>query len=174
MLKLIERRAEYVDGYKAYCQEAYDNHVIYFVPSDPARIDGGWFARTKEWYDKKETGQIPGQPIGFHYWAVDGDVFIGEFQLRTEFTEEIMTGIGSIGYAVRVSQQGKGYGAELLRQGLEIAKKHGMTKVLLNISESNAVSAHVCEKLGGKLMDKISATDRAQGDHVMRRYWIYL
>lgn len=174
MLELIKRCSQYVGGYKDYCQEAYDNHVVYFVPTNPARIDDCWFARTKEWYEKKETGQILGQPIGFHYWAVDGERFIGEFQLRTELTEEIMKGIGSIGYAVRVSQQGKGYGTEILRQGLMIARNHGMEKVLLNINDSNAVSAHVCEKLGGQLMDKIQAKNDCEGAHILRRYWIYL
>ena len=174
MLRLMKRCPEYVDGYKKYCQEAFDHHVVYFVPTNPARIDDSWFAKTKEWYDKKELGQIPGQPIGFHYWAVDGEHFIGEFQLRTEFTEEIMTGIGNIGYAVRVSMQGKGYGTEILKQGLSIARDHGMKKVLLNIHDANVVSAHVCEKLGGELADKIRVINDSEGDHIMRRYWINL
>ena len=42
-----------------------------------------------------------------------------------------MNGIGSIGYAVRVSEQGKGYGTEILKQGFRIAKEHGMDKVLM-------------------------------------------
>ena len=174
MLALIKRCPEYVCGYREYCQEAYDNHVIYFRPTDPKRIDSEWFDRTKDWYDKKEAGQIPGQPISFHYWAVDGERFIGEFQLRTEFTQELMSGIGSIGYAVRVSEQGKGYGTEILKQGLRIAKKHGMNRVLLNINAENLVSIHVCEKLGGKLMDEIRSYNDAEGAHLMRRYWIYL
>lgn len=174
MLKLIRRSPEYVCGYKAYCQELFDNHVAYFRPADPSRIDDGWFSRTKDWYDKKEAGQIPGQPISLHFWAVDGEKFIGEFQLRTELTPEVMSGIGSVGYAVRVSEQGKGYGSEILRQGLVIAKEHGMGKVLLNINEENAVSAHVCEKLGGKLMDTVQTYNDAEGHHRMRRYWIYL
>ena len=85
-----------------------------------------------------------------------------------------MSGIGSIGYAVRVSEQGKGYGTEILKQGLPIAKEHGMNKVLMNINDKNSVSARVCEKVGGKLMDKIQAYNDAEGCHIMRRYWIYL
>ena len=174
MLKLIRRCPEYVSGYREYCQEAYDNHVIYFRPTNPKLIDNEWFSRTKDWYDKKETGQIQGQPISFHFWAVDDEKFIDEFQLRTELTPEVMSGIGSIGYAVRVSEQGKGYGTEILKQGLPIAKEHGMNKVLMNINDKNSVSAHVCEKLGGKLMDKIQAYNDAEGCHIMRRYWIFL
>lgn len=172
MLKLIKRCPEYVSGYKEYCQELYDNNVIYFRPTDPKLIDDEWFSRTKDWYDKKETGQI--KPVSFHFWAVDGEKFIGEFQLRTEFPPKVMTDIGSIGYAVRISEQGRGYGTEILKQGLLIAKEHGMEKVLFTVNDNNAVSAHICEKLGGQLMDKIQTYNDAEGRHIMRRYWIYL
>lgn len=174
MLKLIKRDAAFVSGYKEYCQEAYDNNVIYFLPTNPSLIDTEWFEGTKDWYDKKEFGLIPNQPVSFHYWAVDDECFIGEFQLRTELTESIMIGIGNIGYAVRISEQGKGYGIELLKQGLIIAKEHNLQKVLLTINDKNIVSAHICEKLGGVLMDKILANNSAEGEHIMRRYWIYL
>ena len=174
MLELIKRCPQFVCGYKAYCQEAFDNHVVYFRPTDPKQIDDGWFARTKGWYDKKEAGQIPDQPISFHFWAVDGEKFIGEFQLRTELTQKVMSGIGSIGYAVRVSEQGRGCGTEILRQGLHIAKKKGMGKVLMNINDENLASSHICEKLGGKLMDKIQSYNDAEGHHILRRYWICL
>jgi len=174
MLELVRRSPDYVSGYRAYCREAYEYGAVFFVPTDPDRIDDGWFSRTKDWYDRKETGQVPGQPAGFHYWAVDGGRFIGEFQLRPELTEEILTGIGSVGYAVRVSEQGKGRGTALLRLGLQLARERGIARVLLNISDSNAVSAHVCEKLGGRLMDTIRAENPAEGVHWMRRYWIDL
>lgn len=174
MLRLIKRCPEYAAGYREYCREAYDSGVGFLIPTDPAVIDGGWFGRTKEWYDKEETGQVPWQPRGFHYWAIDGGEFIGEFQLRTELSEQVLSGIGSVGYAVRVSRQGMGYGTELLRQGLAIAKEHGMDRVVLNISAANTVSAHVCQKLGGRLIDSIHVVDRGEGDHIILRYGISL
>lgn len=174
MLQLIKRCPEYTLGYKEYCQELYDNNIIYFRPTNPNSIDEDWFARTKSWYDKKEKGLIEGQPISFHYWAVDDGKFIGEFQLRTEFPEKVMLDIGSIGYAVRVSEWGKGYGTEILRRGLEIAKEHGLEKVLFTINEENTTSIHVCEKLGGKLEDTIEAYNEAEGHHLLGRYWIAL
>ena len=174
MLQLIKRCPEYAAGYKAYCQELYDNNVVYFRPSNPDSIDENWFFRTKDWYDRKEKGLIEGQPVSFHFWAVDGSRFIGEFQLRTEFPEKVMMEIGSIGYAVRVSEWGKGYGTEILRQGLEIARDLGMEKVLLTINDKNTASIHVCEKLGGKLGDTLEAYNEAEGHHLLRRYWIAL
>lgn len=174
MLQLIKRCPEYVAGYKEFCQELYDHNIVYFRPTRPESIDEGWFSRTKDWYEKKEQGLIEGQSPSLHYWAVDGDKFIGEFQLRTEFTEKVLTDIGSIGYGVRVSQWGKGYGTEIIRQGLTIAKEQGMEKVLFTINEKNAASIHVCEKFGGKLEDTIDAYNEAEGQHRLRRYWITL
>ncbi len=174
MLQLIKRCPEYTAGYREYCQELYDNHVVYFRPTNPAGIDDDWFYRTKPWYDRKEKGLIAGQSASFHYWAIDDSRFIGEFQLRTQFTENVLTDIGSIGYAVRVSAWGKGYGTEILRQGLVIAAKHGMDKVLLTINEKNTASIHVCEKMGGKWGDTIEAYNDAEGYHLLRRYWITL
>ena len=85
-----------------------------------------------------------------------------------------MSDIGSIGYAVRVSEQGKGYGKEILRLGLEIAKQHGMGKVLLTINDKNTASIRICEALGGIWKDTIDAYNDAEGQHLLRRYWIPL
>ena len=58
MLQLIKRCPEYAEGYKAYCQEAYDHHVVFFRPSNPKYLVDDWFERTKEWYDQKEKGLL--------------------------------------------------------------------------------------------------------------------
>ena len=85
-----------------------------------------------------------------------------------------MSEIGSIGYAVRVSEQGKGYGKAILRLGLELAKQHGMEKVLLTINDENKASIRVCEELGGIWEDTIEACNDTEGQHLLRRYWIML
>jgi predicted acetyltransferase len=174
MLELIKRCPEFMPGYKAYCQEFYDKGVVFFRPTPPRFMDDNWFIRTKPVYDRKEIDPNPGKSPSFHYWAVDGNRFVGEFQLRTQFTEDVMTEIGSIGYAVRVSEWGKGYGTKILQFGLELAKNHGMDKVLLTINDQNKPSIHICEKLGGQLVDTIDAYNEAEGSHKLRRYWIYL
>ena len=174
MLKLIKRDKSFVKGYKAYCQEFYDNEIKTFVPSNPLNIDDDWFDRTYEWYAKKEDGLLPDKPKSIHYWAVDGEKFVGEFQLRPEIDEKLMNGIGSIGYSVRCSEWGKGYGKEILRQGLEISKGLGIEKVLLIINDDNIGSRQVCEQCGGVLMDKIELESDEEGTRLVRRYWIHL
>jgi hypothetical protein len=78
MLQLIKRCPEYAEGYKAYCQELYDHNVVFFRPSNPKYLEDDWFERTKDWYEQKEKGLVEGQPVSFHYWAVDDDRFIGD------------------------------------------------------------------------------------------------
>ena len=172
MLQLIKRSPEYAEGYKAYCQEYYDHNIVFFRSSNPKYLEDGWFERTKDWYGRKERGLVEGQPVSFHYWAIDDGRFIGEFQLRTEFSQKVMLDIGSIGYAVRVSEWNKGYGTQILRRGLAISKEHGMEKVLLIINEQNTASIHICEKLGGELWDTMERYNESEGRHLVRRYWI--
>ncbi|SHH33553.1 Predicted acetyltransferase [Clostridium collagenovorans DSM 3089] len=174
MLELIPRNPSYMKGYKEYCQEFWDNNITWFKPTNPINIDANWFERTADWYSKKEKGLIQGCAKSFHYWAVDDDKFIGEFQLRPELDDELMMGIGSVGYSVRVSEWGKGYGKEILKQGLEIAKEFHLERVLLTINDDNVVSSHICEMCGGRLMDKVTVETEDEGVHVKRRYWIYL
>jgi len=155
MLRLIRRCESFVDGYREYCKEFYENDVKWFrpgrmgeqqsdlcsatSPTNPETIDESWFERTAGWYEQKELGIVPGQPQSIHYWAVDGERFIGEFQLRPELTEGVMQGMGSVGYSVRVTEQGKGYGQEILRQG----------------------------------MDRITVTEDGE-EQCIRRYWMFL
>ena len=174
MLQLIKRCPEFVSGYKEYCREMYANGVTYFRPTPPETIDEGWFDRTRPWYDRREQGLLPGVARSCHYWAVDEGRFIGEFQCRLDFTEKVLNDIGSVGYAVRPSQWGKGYGTEILRQGLDIARSLGMEKVLLTVNEENQTSVHIIEKLGGVFSDTIDAENEAEGKHRLRRDWIML
>ena len=174
MIKLIPRDKAFLQGYKEYCQEFYDNNIFTFRPTNPKNIDENWFERTSEWYEKKEKGIVEGYPKSFHYWAIDNDKFIGEFQLRPDLDDGLMVGIGSIGYSVRVTEWGKGYGKEILKQGLEIARSFGLDKVLLTINDDNVVSNHICEAAGGILMDKITVDTKEEGVHLMRRYWVHL
>lgn len=171
-IELVKRCKELVPQYKEYAEEFYEHNITFFRPYNPKDIDEGWFQRTLEWYTKKEAGLL--YPQSLYWWAIDGGRFIGEFQLRPKLDEEIMCGIGSIGYSVRVSEWNKGYGKEILKEGLRRAKEIGLDRVLFTINEENKISQHICESFGGVLQDKIEAENEIEGKHIMRRYWISL
>lgn len=159
---------------KEYCQEFYDNHIVTFVPTNPERIYENWYERTAGWYARKELESFDGYARSVHFWAIDDGKLIGEFQLRLELNDDIMHGIGSIGYSVRVTEWSKGYGNEILKQGLEIARNYGLEKVLLNIDDYNHASIRICEDNGGVLMDIVMLESKEVGKRLVRRYWILL
>lgn len=117
---------------------------------------------------------IDGQPRSINLWAIDDTKFIGEFQLRPELTEEIMTTIGSIGYSVRVTEQGKGYGKLILEKGLDYARHLKLEKVILLIEESNTTSRSLCESFNGKYFDTIMIKSNNNCVSKMYRYCIIL
>lgn len=93
-MELVLRNEKYFEQYREYCKEFYEHNIIYFRPTNPAKMDDDWFKRTKEWYDNRMSGNI--YPHCLYYYAVEKDRFIGEFQLRLVMDDTIMNGIGSI------------------------------------------------------------------------------
>lgn len=174
MIKLVSRNETYLSGYKDYCQEFFDNKIETFKPMNPEKVSIKWFRETLDWYKKRELGLIDGQPRSINLWAIDDTKFIGEFQLRPELTEEIMTTIGSIGYSVRVTEQGKGYGKLILEKGLDYARRLKLEKVILLIEESNTTSRNLCESFNGKYFDTIIIKSNNNCVSKMCRYWINL
>jgi|LGVF01.2.fsa_nt_gb predicted acetyltransferase len=174
MFKLVSRSETYLRGYKDYCQEFFDKKIETFIPMNPEKVSVKWFRETLDWYKKRELGLIDGQSQSIKLWAIDDNKFIGEFQLRTELTEKIMTTIGSIGYSVRVTEQGKGYGKHILEKGLDYARSLKLKRVILLIDESNATSIHLCESFNGEYFDTIMIKSENNSVSKMCRYWINL
>jgi predicted acetyltransferase len=78
---------------------------------------------------------------------------------------------GHIGYYIRPSQRGKGYGNLILHLSLEKARELGLKRVLVTCDDNNDASLKTIENNGGKLVDKI----KGEGSVVLtRRYWIDL
>ncbi len=89
------------------------------------------------------------------YWLYDGDKPVGMCKLRTQLTEALLNGGGNIGYAIAPFARGKGYGKEQLRLLLQVAKKHGLTKVLITADNDNKASIGVALANGG-IIEKVS------------------
>ena len=82
------------------------------------------------------------------YRVLDG-MLIGCCQLRYYLTDRTRLCGGNIGYEVRPSKRGKGYGTKILEILLKHAKDVGLTKVRIDVDEENISSRRVVEKCGG-------------------------
>ena len=92
--------------------------------------------------------------------------YVGRVSLRHELNAGLETWGGHIGYEVRPSMRGRGYGHALLAGILPHARTLGLERVLLHCYKSNAASTCIIEKAGGMLEGLVVNPDGEVG----RRY----
>ena len=105
------------------------------------------------------------------YLVYEGPVLVGVFSLKFELTQYLLDFGGHVGYAVRPSRRNRGLATQILRQGLEIARNFGFTKILAVCDEDNFPSEKVILKNGGVLEN--TRYDAEENVNV-KRYWIAL
>jgi len=114
---------------------------------------------------------MPGGVPRTTYWLVDDLGFIGRVSIRHRLNETLMRVGGHVGYEIRPSRRGRGYGTLALRLGLEKARALGIRKALLTCDATNLPSRKIIEANGGVLEDEIPM---GEGKPVKQRFWIDL
>jgi predicted acetyltransferase len=86
------------------------------------------------------------------YWLVNGSEVIGEAHVRHELTSQLRIEGGHIGYWIRPSKRGLGYGRKILELVLrKAAQDIGITQFLVTCDETNTASRKIIESNGGVL-----------------------
>lgn len=139
------------------------------------QLDAAWLAEHFADYVDQLAAESRGEqlPPGFMphtvYWLVEGDEYLGRVDIRHQLNTQLDQVGGHIGYDVRPSQRGKGYGTLALRLGLEKAQAMGINPVLVTCDVSNGPSNKIIQANGGVLENTLPAT----ADHgAKNRYWI--
>lgn len=114
-----------------------------------------------------ENGKVPDTVL----WLVKGNHFIGRLSIRHRLNAALEKHGGHIGYELRPSERGKGYGTLILRLGLAWARQLGLKRALLTTDVTNEPSIHVIKTNGGVLRDRIRIEGR---DIDTFRWWIEL
>ncbi|MGH6917264.1 MAG: GNAT family N-acetyltransferase, partial [Geminicoccaceae bacterium] len=107
-------------------------------------------------------------PFSLH-WLCDGDAFIGEASIRHQLNAHLRQEGGHIGYGIRPSRRGLGYGKRILALALLECRRLGIERVLVTCLDANVASAKIIEANGGRLESVIAAPS---GHGPLRRYWI--
>ncbi len=100
--------------------------------------------------------------------AEAGGAIVGRASVRHRLNDFLLQEGGHIGYAVRPAHRRRGYGSEILRQALVVARAEGADDVLVTCDEHNEASAALIERQGGVLEDVRDGLDGVR----KRRYWI--
>ncbi len=169
-LRLMRPTAEWADGILAYRQEFFDH--------GEQRINGSYglhrYPSLAPWLEVVRAIEAERlSPDGIHattFLSVDDDnQIVGTIQLRHSLTPDLELHGGHIGYAVRPTRRGQGWGRAQLLLVLEEARKLGIPRVLITCDRGNEPSARTALACGGMLADEIPW----RGE-MIQRYWIEL
>ncbi len=96
-------------------------------------------------------GLAPGWVPMTMYWLYVSGKPVGYGKLRHYLNDSLRRIGGHIGYAIRPSERGKGYGKMILKELLVKAKEKGISDVLMTCMEENHLSRKVIEANNGVL-----------------------
>jgi predicted acetyltransferase len=113
----------------------------------------------------------PGRVRQTTYCGIKDELMVGMIRLRYELTASLRQLGGHIGYDVRPSLRGQGYGTRMLALVLSCAREAGLDQVMVTCDIANIASARVIEKNGGVLQFQGTIDNY---DKPVAHYWIQL
>lgn len=167
-MKLIEPNESLENEWKNYIEEVMscDKQLI------PASANGD-VHNYRHFLKEKEQNKI--QPLDSNlvpstlYFMVEDDHIFGMVDIRHCLNDYLFQYGGHIGYGIRPSKRGQGYGNQILALALEKCRALGLDKVLVTCKKYNQLSANVIMKNGGVLENEV-----ALNGEIEQRYWIQL
>jgi predicted acetyltransferase len=116
-----------------------------------------------------EAGVIAEGRVRAANWVaeVDGEL-VGTVSVRFGLNDFLAHRGGHIGYAVHPTHRRRGYATQILRLAVDLARREGVTDVLVTCNDDNEASAGVIEACGGEL-ESVKIDDDGVA---FRRYWI--
>ncbi len=95
-------------------------------------------------------------PSTMLYAFNDAGEIVGRVSIRHELNAHLRERGGHIGYSVAERFRRRGYGAALMRAGLDYCRNTlGLSEVLVTCADSNTASWKIIESAGGVLRDKV-------------------
>ena len=103
--------------------------------------------------ESKKAEVIDGWKVpSTQYWLYVNEKPVGFAVIRHFLTPALREAGGNIGYIIRPTERGKGYGKKLLELLLVEARKKGLEKVLITTFPTNAASIAVARANGGQVI----------------------
>jgi predicted acetyltransferase len=105
------------------------------------------------------------------FWLIDNREFIGRASVRHFLNENLTRVGGHIGYEIRPTRRGRGYGKLILRLALQKASALGIDRTLITCDSANLASRKIIEANGGAFENELPQTDDSPSK---LRFWIEL
>ena len=103
-------------------------------------------------------------------WLVDDKHFYGELHLRHQLNDKLLTCGGTIGYGIRWSKRGLGYGKYMLKLGLDYCKNVlDIRKAMITCNDNNFASEGVMLANGAIFGELVKDPDDGR---LLKKYWV--
>jgi predicted acetyltransferase len=160
-------RRDHTDALRAVAEEfrAEGDSRFDLLLDDP----NAYFANAERFERGVELG--PDRVPMSHFVLFADDRLVGASRLRHRLIPLLEKDGGNIGYEIRASERGKGYGNAILALTLERARARGLERALVTAAADNPASVRVIETNGG-VADGEAISPRT-GERMLR-YWIDL
>lgn len=121
-----------------------------------------------QWLDKIEENKKGNPPRTELIMVRCSDKkIVGMTNIRHSLVDGYEVCGGHIGYSIRPTERGQGYGNIILELSLKYCKELGIQRVLMTCDKDNIASKKVIQKNGGVFENSITL-----GDETIERYWI--
>ena len=118
----------------------------------------------------RDAAQVPhGWVPGTEFWLDDSGAVVACTRLRFWLTPSLEIEGGHIGFDVRPSSRGRGFGTAALSLVLPEARRRGLERVRITVDSDNLPSIKIIERNGGILSGE--AVSGKTGKPI-RQYWI--
>ncbi len=167
-MRLVEPTPDLESGFREMAAEWREAGVDKF-----ADATGDFAAYVEALQRQKDPHGLPPTRVpGSTFWLVtDEDRIVGTSRLRHWLVPHLEVEGGHIGYDVRPSERGQGYGTALLALTLDRARDLGLEEVLVTCDSDNVASVRVIEKNRGRKIDQVVPDDSGK---LVNRYRIVL
>lgn len=158
-LKLVQLMENYDHGIYEMLQEIPQNENGFINP-----IYGKSFEQYLLWLqkcdeDSKQAEIVDGWKVPqTTFWLLNNEYPVGYGKIRHLLTDKLREDGGTIGYSIRPSERGKGYGNELLRLLIKECAKFGIQTALLTIHKDNFISKKVALQNNGVIKSENETT----------------
>ncbi len=160
-MELILPSVEYKASYIAAVKELQEDHSFPLMERTYDKLSITELEKNFGDYVEKKKSESRGEnlPEGWvpatTYWLVNNGEYIGHVSIRHQLTAKLEQLGGHIGYTIRPSARGRGYGSKILELALPKMKGLGIERILVTCDATNTASRKIIEKNGGVLENQV-------------------
>ena len=181
-MELVQPSAEYKDSFieavkEFQTDEDYTHRNKWYRALSIADLAKEFHAFVEKQRDLMRSGNVESELPSARvpqteYWLIEDKKYIGRISIRHQLNEQLSYIGGHVGFDIRPSERGKGYGNLIFELAFPKAKELGLQRVLLTCDERNVASRKIIEKFGGVFENSVPNHEKGFEGHDARRYWI--